>query len=67
MWEFDYQDKSVKPAEGKAYKEGEYLCAIQTNGRGLEVMTANFAGRIVEPKEQGAMVQKGDVIAYLEK
>lgn len=67
MWEFDYLDKSVKPADGKTYKEGEFLCAIQTNGRGLEVMPALFAGKIVEPKEQGAMVQKGDVVAYIEK
>lgn len=67
MWEFDYLDKSVKPAEGKVYKEGDFLCAIQTNGRGLEVMPALFAGKIVEPKEQGAMVQKGDVVAYIEK
>ncbi len=67
LWEFDYLDKSVKPAEGKHYKEGDFLCAIQTNGRGLEVMPALFAGKIVEPKEQGAMVQKGDIVAYLEK
>lgn len=67
MWEFDYLDKSVKPADGKMYKEGDFLCAIQTNGRGLEVMPALFAGKIVEPKEQGTMVQKGDVVAYIEK
>lgn len=67
MWEFDYLDKSVKPADGKTYKEGEFLCAIQTNGRGLEVMSALFAGKIVEPKEQGTMVQKGDIVAYIEK
>lgn len=67
MWEFDYLDKSVKPADGKTYKEGEFLCAIQTNGRGLEVIPALFAGKIVEPKEQGTMVQKGDIVAYIEK
>lgn len=67
MWEFDYLDKSVKPADGKTYKEGDFLCAIQTNGRGLEVMPALFAGKIVEPKEQGTMVQKGDIVAYIEK
>ena len=67
LWEFDYLDKSVKPAEGKHYKEGDFLCAIQTNGRGLEVMPALFAGKIVEPKEQGTMVQKGDIVAYIEK
>lgn len=67
MWEFDYLDKSVKPADGKTYKEGDFLCVIQTNGRGLEVMPALFAGKIVEPKEQGTMVQKGDIVAYIEK
>ncbi len=67
LWEFDYLDKSVKPAEGKRYKEGDFLCAIQTNGRGLEAMPALFAGKIVEPKEQGTLVQKGDIVAYIEK
>ena len=67
MWEFDYIDKSVKPHEGKPYKADEVLCAIQTNGRGLEIMTAPFAGKIIEPLEQGAVVQKGDIIAYIEK
>lgn len=68
MWEFDFEDKSVKPAPGTKYKEGDLLCAIQTNGRGLEFEYALFPGKIVDVvKNQGELVQKGETIAYIEK
>jgi len=67
MWEFDYLEKSIKPIPGTVYKEGDFLCAIQTNGRGLEIVKALFGGKIVESVEQGTMVRKGDIIAYIEK
>ena len=68
MWEFDFVDRSVKPAIGTVYEKGDLLCAIQTNGRGLEVVPALFPGQIVEVvADQGALVKKGDIIAYIEK
>ncbi|MDO4191461.1 MAG: oxaloacetate decarboxylase [Bacteroidales bacterium] len=68
MWEFDFEDRSVKPENGKSYKEGDVLCAIQTMGRGLEIVRANFPGKIVEAcKEQGDIIQKGDTLAFIEK
>src|SRR5574344_1025398 len=67
MWEFDYQEKSIKPIPGTAYKTGDMLCAIQTNGRGLEIVNALFDGKIVESVEQGFVAQKGDIIAYIKK
>ncbi len=68
MWEFDFVDVSVKPAIGTVYAKGDLLCAIQTNGRGLEVVPALFPGQIVEVlADQGALVKKGDIIAYIEQ
>lgn len=67
MWEFDFEDKSIKPIPGTEYKEGDFLCAIQTNN-GLEIVKALFPGKIVEAsKDQGALVQKGETIAFIEK
>ena len=67
MWEFDFEDKSIKPIPGTDYKEGDFLCAIQTNN-GLEIVKALFPGKIVEAsKEQGDLVQKGETIAFIEK
>ncbi|MDR1592831.1 MAG: oxaloacetate decarboxylase [Prevotellaceae bacterium] len=68
MWEFDFEDRSVKPAPGTDYNVGEWLCAIQTPGNGLEIVSALFSGKIVEAvAEQGAVVKKGDTIAFIEK
>jgi len=68
MWEFDFVDHSIKPAIGTMYEQGDILCAIQTNGHGLEVVPALFPGRIVDVvADQGTLVQKGDIIAYMEK
>ena len=30
MWEVDFNDKSIAPAPGKVYKEGDLLCAINS-------------------------------------
>ena len=67
MWEFDFEDKSIKPIPGTEYKEGDFLCAIQTNN-GLEIVKALFPGKIIEAsKEQGDLVQKGETFAFSEK
>lgn len=67
LWEFDFNDTSIKPINGKEYKEGDLICAIQTNN-GLEYVTAAFPGKIVEStKEQGDIVTKGETFAFIEK
>ena len=67
MWEVDFDDKSIAPAPGTVYKEGDLLCAIQTN-LGLEPVYALWPGKIVEATaDQGKRVSKGETIAFIEK
>lgn len=67
LWEFDFEDRSIAPIPGTTYKEGDVICAIQTN-YGIEIVKALFEGKIVSTvKEQGELVQKGETIAFIEK
>ena len=67
LWELDFEDISLKPENGKTYKEGDLLCAIQTPANGLEFIYANYNGKVVDAVEQGKVVNKGDVVGYMEK
>ncbi|MBP5170713.1 MAG: oxaloacetate decarboxylase, partial [Bacteroidales bacterium] len=67
IWELDYNETSAAPAQGKAYEEGEWLCAIE-NAHGLTHLTSFMKGRIAGiEKQQGDKVVKGDVIAWMKK
>ena len=67
LWEVDFDDKSVAPAPGKVYKEGDLLCAISSD-HGMEPVYALWPGKIVEATaDQGKRVAKGETIAFIEK
>ena len=67
IWELDYNERSMEPVHGKLFKESEILCTLQTR-YGLEHISSFCTGRVVAvEKRQGEVVQKGEVIAYLEK
>lgn len=67
LWEVDFEDRSIAPAPGKVYKEGDFLCVISTE-HGLEPIHTLWPGKIVEATaEQGKRVLKGDIIAFIEK
>ena len=67
MWEVDFDDKSIAPAPGKVYKEGDLLCAINSE-HGMEPVYALWPGKIVEATaDQGKRVAKGETIAFIEK
>ena len=60
--------KGIEPFIGKEYKEGDFFCYIEnTHGQILELPAA-LGGKLVEINaKQGAHIQKGDVIAYIER
>ena len=68
IWDLDYIDKSVDVPHGKAFKQGDWLCAIQAGNGFVQNIEAFADGRIVAvEKAHGQMVDKGEVIAWLEK
>jgi pyruvate carboxylase subunit B len=60
--------KAIAPYIGKEYKEGEFFCYIENNYGQIHELPAAMGGKIVEINaDQGAHVQKGDVIAYIQR
>ena len=68
LWEVSVEGPSMAPFVGRKYQHDEVFCYISTPWGEYEKIFANFTGRIVEVcAQQGAVVNKGDVIAYLER
>jgi pyruvate carboxylase subunit B len=60
--------KAIAPYIGKEYKEGEFFCYIENNYGQIHELPAALGGKLVEINaNQGAHVQKGDVIAYIQR
>ena len=58
----------LEPFIGQQYKEGEPFCYIQTPWSEIMTIPAALGGKLVEIKaKRGAHVQKGEVIAYIER
>ena len=68
LWEVSVVGPSTAPFIGRKYQHDEVFCYISTPWGEYEKIMANFTGRVVEVcAAQGAVVNKGDVIAYLER
>jgi pyruvate carboxylase subunit B len=66
LWNYEPYGASVAPEEGSAVKEGDALCFVQAF-YGVEPVKSNFAGKIVTAyAKQGDMVEKGEIIAFVE-
>lgn len=66
IWQYDLIDASKAPNIGDPVKTGDPICYIQST-YGPEPVKAGFDGKIVAtyPK-QGEMVQKGEILAFIE-
>ncbi len=68
LWEVAVDGPSQAPAAGRAYKQGETFCHLSTPWGTYEPVPAPFDGVIVEvTAKQGDAVQRGAVLAYLER
>ena len=68
VWEIDVVNPSLEPAIGKRFAVNDPFCYIMTPWGGSMKQVSNFNGRIVEIcVKQGETVNKGDVLAYIQK
>ena len=68
IWEIDVESPSMPPEVGHKYYENDTFCYIATPWSTYDKIAANFTGRIIEVcAKQGALVNKGDVLAYIER
>lgn len=71
LWEIQGEgeaQKAIEPFIGQKYNDGDTFCFIENNHGYISEVAANMGGRLVEIcAKQGANVNRGDVIAYIER
>ena len=71
LWEIQGEgeaQKAIEPFIGQKYNDGDTFCFIENNHGYISEVPANMGGRLVEIcAKQGANVNRGDIIAYIER
>lgn len=71
LWEIQGEgeaQKAIEPFIGQKYNDGDTFCFIENNHGYISEVPANMGGRLVEIcAKQGANVNRGDVVAYIER
>ena len=68
LWEVSVEGPSAAPFIGRKYQHDEIFCYLSTPWGEYEKVMTGFTGRVVEVcAQQGANVNKGDVIAYIQR
>ena len=66
LWEYDLIDSSSAPIVGTAVKENNLFCFIQTY-YGNETVRSPYTGKVLRTcVKQGAEVQKGQILAFVD-
>ncbi|MDR3236404.1 MAG: oxaloacetate decarboxylase [Prevotellaceae bacterium] len=65
LWSYEVYGRSVAPDEGSEVKENDTLCYVQAY-YGVEPVKTNFSGKLVALfAKQGAVVEKGEIVAFV--
>ncbi len=68
LWEVALEGESIAPAIGKQFAADEQFCTIITAWGELQPVATGLGGRVVEIcAQQGAHVNRGDIIAYVQR
>lgn len=68
LWEVSTEGDSLPPAIGKRFAADEEFCTIITSWGELQPVATGLGGRVVEVcAKQGAHVNRGDIIAYVQR
>ena len=65
IWQYDLMNASAAPFEGATINKGDNLCYIQ-NYYGIEPVATGYGGTIISTYiKQGASVNKGEILAFI--
>ena len=68
LWEVSLEGESLPPSIGKHFAADEEFCTIITAWGELQPVATGLGGKVVEVcAKQGAHVNRGDIIAYIQR